>query len=99
MLTRQHTGRAALKPRHRQALQARGIMRAMTPLSVLDLAPIVEGSDAATALHHTLDLPGGSLLLMRGLTQRHWQHALPKTARPVAPRLNLTFRWVAGAAG
>ena len=31
-------------------------MRAMTPLSVLDLAPIVEGSDAATALHHTLDL-------------------------------------------
>ena len=46
-----------------------------------------------------LDLPGGSLLLMRGPTQRHWQHALPKTARPVGPRLNLTFRWVAGAAG
>ena len=45
-----------------------------------------------------LDLPGGSLLLMRGPTQRHWQHALPKTARPVGPRLNLTFRWVAGAA-
>ena len=41
-----------------------------------------------------LDLPGGSLLLMRGPTQRHWQHALPKTARPVGPRLNLTFRWV-----
>jgi luciferase family oxidoreductase group 1 len=33
-----------------------GIMRAMTPLSVLDLAPIVEGSDAATALRHSLDL-------------------------------------------
>ncbi|WP_110398973.1 LLM class flavin-dependent oxidoreductase [Sphaerotilus hippei] len=28
----------------------------MTPLSVLDLAPIAEGSDAATALHHALDL-------------------------------------------
>jgi luciferase family oxidoreductase group 1 len=28
----------------------------MTPLSVLDLAPIVEGSDAATSLRHTLDL-------------------------------------------
>ena len=28
----------------------------MTPLSVLDLAPIVEGSDAATALRNTLDL-------------------------------------------
>ena len=41
-----------------------------------------------------LDLPSGSLLLMRGPTQRHWQHALPKTARPIGPRLNLTFRWV-----
>ena len=28
----------------------------MIPLSVLDLAPIVEGSDAAQALHHTREL-------------------------------------------
>ncbi|GAA4350963.1 alpha-ketoglutarate-dependent dioxygenase AlkB [Hymenobacter saemangeumensis] len=41
-----------------------------------------------------LDLPSGSLLLMRPPTQQFWQHALPKTARPVGPRLNLTFRWV-----
>ena len=41
-----------------------------------------------------LDLPSGSLLLMCGPTQQHWQHALPKTARPIGPRLNLTFRWV-----
>ena len=50
-----------------------------------------------TGLAHpplSLDLPGGSLLLMRGPTQQHWQHALPKTARQVGPRLNLTFRWV-----
>ena len=45
-----------------------------------------------------IDLPPGSLLLMRGPTQQHWQHALPKTARPVGPRLNLTFRWVGPAA-
>ena len=45
----------------------------------------------------SLDLPAGSLLLMRGPTQQHWQHALPKTTRPLGPRLNLTFRWVAGA--
>jgi luciferase family oxidoreductase group 1 len=31
-------------------------MRAMVPLSILDLAPIVEGSDAATALRNSLDL-------------------------------------------
>ncbi len=46
-----------------------------------------------------LDLPPGSLLLMRGPTQQHWQHALPKTTRPIGPRLNLTFRWVAGDEG
>ncbi|PKL95694.1 MAG: alpha-ketoglutarate-dependent dioxygenase AlkB [Gammaproteobacteria bacterium HGW-Gammaproteobacteria-8] len=39
--------------------------------------------------------PGhGSLLLMRGALQQHWQHQLPKTARPVGPRINLTFRRV-----
>ena len=31
-------------------------MRAMIPLSILDLAPIVEGSSAAESLRHTLDL-------------------------------------------
>ena len=32
------------------------MIRAMVPLSILDLAPIVEGSDAATALRNSLDL-------------------------------------------
>lgn len=34
----------------------------------------------------------GSLIVMDGDIQDHWQHAVPKTARPVAPRINLTFR-------
>jgi alkylated DNA repair dioxygenase AlkB len=42
----------------------------------------------------TLDLPPGSLLLMRGATQRTTRHALPRTARPVGERINLTFRQV-----
>ncbi|MCA8832414.1 alpha-ketoglutarate-dependent dioxygenase AlkB family protein [Hymenobacter pini] len=42
----------------------------------------------------SLPLTSGSLLVMQGPTQRNWLHALPKTARPVGPRLNLTFRWV-----
>ncbi|PJJ48490.1 alkylated DNA repair dioxygenase AlkB [Hymenobacter chitinivorans DSM 11115] len=40
----------------------------------------------------TLELASGSLLVMRGPTQQHWLHAVPKTARPVGSRLNLTFR-------
>lgn len=40
----------------------------------------------------SLDLPSGGLLLMRGSTQRHYRHALPKTTKSVAERINLTFR-------
>lgn len=39
-----------------------------------------------------LDLTPGSLLLMAGPTQHCWQHQIPKTAKAVAQRLNLTFR-------
>jgi alkylated DNA repair dioxygenase AlkB len=39
-----------------------------------------------------LDLPHGSLLVMAGPTQHYWQHQIPKTAKPVAERINLTFR-------
>jgi alkylated DNA repair dioxygenase AlkB len=41
-----------------------------------------------------LELPHGSLLLMRGATQANYRHALPRTAKPVGPRVNLTFRQI-----
>lgn len=41
-----------------------------------------------------LALPHGSLLLMAGRTQALYQHAVPKSARALPPRLNLTFRWI-----
>ena len=44
-----------------------------------------------------LDLPPGSCLVMGPGSQIHWLHALPKTAKPVRPRLNLTFRRVVDA--
>jgi alkylated DNA repair dioxygenase AlkB len=37
-------------------------------------------------------LPSGSLLVMRGSTQRLWQHRLPRHAGPCGPRINLSFR-------
>lgn len=43
-----------------------------------------------------IELPSGSLLLMRGDTQKNYRHALPKTARPVDARINLTFRRILG---
>ncbi len=42
----------------------------------------------------TLDLEHGSLLLMSGATQHHYVHSVPKTARVVAERINLTYRCV-----
>jgi alkylated DNA repair dioxygenase AlkB len=50
------------------------------------------GADTLPHAPVGLDLPPGSLLLMRGPTQQRWQHALPKTSRPVEARMNLTFR-------
>ena len=41
-----------------------------------------------------LELGHGSLLVMAGATQRNYRHALPRTARPVGERINLTFRQV-----
>jgi len=41
-----------------------------------------------------IDLEGGSLLVMAGSTQQYWHHQIPKTAKPVAGRINLTFRRV-----
>jgi alkylated DNA repair dioxygenase AlkB len=45
-----------------------------------------------TDLRLAVDLTPGSLLLMAGATQHHWKHQIPKTAKPVGARINLTFR-------
>ncbi len=45
----------------------------------------------------SLILEDGSLLVMAGSTQTHWQHSLPKTKKVSAPRINLTFRTMARA--
>jgi len=39
-------------------------------------------------------LQHGSLLVMRGETQRHWQHQIPKALKVQGERVNLTFRQI-----
>lgn len=46
-----------------------------------------------------LDLPDGSLLIMRGALQRHYRHGVPKQPSVTLPRINLTFRKVMADAG
>ncbi|WP_118975651.1 alpha-ketoglutarate-dependent dioxygenase AlkB family protein [Taibaiella koreensis] len=43
---------------------------------------------------HSLLLGNGSLLLMKGDLQQHWEHRIAKSARPMAARINLTFRMI-----
>ena len=42
-----------------------------------------------TIRHH---VGHGDLLVMGGSCQRTWEHAVPKTARPVGPRISVQFR-------
>ena len=39
-------------------------------------------------------LENGSLLLMKGTTQKNWLHRLPPTKKVFSPRINLTFRTI-----
>lgn len=41
-----------------------------------------------------IQLENGSLLVMKGATQKHWLHRLPPTKKVDSPRINLTFRTI-----
>ncbi|WP_396637222.1 alpha-ketoglutarate-dependent dioxygenase AlkB family protein [Maribacter sp. R77961] len=64
------------------------------------IASISLGAERFFHLKHNTDpelkqkilLEHGSLLLMRGKTQHFWKHQIPKTAKPIPERINLTFR-------
>jgi alkylated DNA repair dioxygenase AlkB len=63
------------------------------------IASLSFGAERKFALKHKVSKDGtsvmlehGSLLVMKGTTQSHWLHSLPKTKKVTTPRINLTFR-------
>ena len=65
------------------------------------IASVSFGETRRFQLRHKLDksldkveitLTHGSLLIMKGSTQHLWQHQIPKTAKSLQERINLTFR-------
>jgi len=48
------------------------------------------GGGTGRTIRHVLG--HGDLLVMGGSCQRTWEHAVPKTARPVGPRISIQFR-------
>jgi len=53
-------------------------------------------SRAAGGARLEIELTHGSLLVMRGDTQRNYKHALPRTKKAAGERINLTFRRIYG---
>lgn len=41
-----------------------------------------------------LELPSGSLLVVKGTLQEHWLHQVPTQKKITTPRINLTYRSV-----
>jgi len=65
------------------------------------IASLSYGATRTFILRHKLskrtlkfDLADGNLLLMAGTLQQNWLHGINKTAKPMGPRLNLTFRYI-----
>jgi len=64
------------------------------------IASVSFGAERSFHLQHNtikeqklkINLEHGSLLLMKGTTQHFWKHQIPKTAKPIGERINLTFR-------
>ena len=67
------------------------------------IASVSFGAERKFALKHKITketfsqvLENGSMLVMKGETQQHWLHSLPKTKKVNTPRINLTFRKFVG---
>lgn len=43
---------------------------------------------------YSVDLEHGSLLVMKGNLQHHWEHRIAKSTQPMKARINLTFRLI-----
>jgi alkylated DNA repair dioxygenase AlkB len=63
------------------------------------IASLSFGAERKFSLKHktskktiSLILESGGLLVMKGTTQTHWLHSLPKMKNVSSPRVNLTFR-------
>lgn len=65
------------------------------------IASVTFGAERSFSFKHkqtkekaALYLENGSLLIMKGETQKHWLHSLPKSTKITTPRINLTFRTI-----
>ncbi|MFL6115139.1 MAG: alpha-ketoglutarate-dependent dioxygenase AlkB, partial [Catenulispora sp.] len=53
-------------------------------------ALLLRPRDGGESVRHMLG--HGDLIVMGGTCQRTWEHSVPKTAKPVGPRISVQFR-------
>jgi alkylated DNA repair dioxygenase AlkB len=69
-----------------------------TMVAILSLGaarPLVlrpRGGAGNSVVRHRFPVGHGDLVVMGGSCQRTWEHAIPKTAKPVGPRISVQFR-------
>lgn len=75
--------------------------KALNPQSAI--ASLTFGAERIFSFKHkskgekiSLKLASGSLLIMKGETQKHWLHRLAPSTKVFGPRINLTFRKMVG---
>jgi len=73
-----------------------GVQPIIASLSLGATGKFVLKARAAGGDRLELELGHGSLLVMRGDTQRNYKHSLPRTKKASGERINLTFRRIYG---
>ena len=90
-LNRYRDGRDSVAP-HNDHLDE---LREGFPIALLSLGATrrmtIRAKSAPRHVFH-VDLEAGSLLVMDYMTQRHYDHGVPKTSEPVGERISLAFR-------
>jgi len=84
-------GRDSVAPHHDRT----GALDPSAPIAIVSLGgtrTMLVGAIEPPRRTRRIALEHGSLLVMDFASQRHWLHGVPKTARPVEPRISLAFR-------
>lgn len=69
-----------------------GVNPTIASVSLGDTRKFRLKSKSEESLTRSIDLVSGSLLVMSGETQKNYLHCVPKTAKIVGQRINLTYR-------
>lgn len=78
---------------HSDTLPADGVHKPIASVSFGETRPFQVRSKAGRERKvWEISLTHGALLLMGSSMQEHYEHHIPKTAKWIAPRINLTFR-------